>query len=157
MAKKKADDQPLMERVRALFEDSGLSLVELGRLMGYAEETARQSAWQFMKTSDPRLSMVRKFAAALGIPLGSLTTKGVRMTRKLETELTEVGCAMDAAMFRELVAERHAAMHPVWTEDELTCHPDEAKAFCGAIRNEVDAQVPDHIILRTLLNVRKAG
>lgn len=38
--------------------------------MGYSAETARKSAWQFIsKTSDPRLSMLRKFADAAGVPI----------------------------------------------------------------------------------------
>lgn len=78
------------------------------------------------------------------------------MARKLETELREYGCAMDAKMFRDLVVERHSAMHPSWTEDDLVCHPDEAKVFCQTIRVEVGAEVPDYVILRTLLNARKA-
>ena len=50
-----------------------MSLDELGRKMGYPEESARKSAWQFIqKTNDPRLSMLRKFAAAVGVPVKSL-------------------------------------------------------------------------------------
>lgn len=62
-----------MVKVRARFEKSGLSLHDLGLKMGYPAETARQSAWQFMKTSDPRISMLRRFAKALGIGLEELT------------------------------------------------------------------------------------
>lgn len=157
MAKKeKGKDEPAMAKARAVFKASGLSLVDLGRRMGYPEETARQSAWQFMKTSDPRVSMLRKFADAMGVPLDELTPKRKRMSRKLETELSDCGCEMDPKMFRDLVAERHVTMHPAWTEDELACHPDEAKEFCGVIRSEVGAIVPDHVILRTLINARKA-
>ena len=77
------------------------------------------------------------------------------MARKLETELRGCGCSMDADMFRDLVVERHTTMHPAWTEDELTCHPDDAKRFCEPVRGEVGSPVPDHVILRTLLNARK--
>jgi transcriptional regulator with XRE-family HTH domain len=60
----------VMERVKILFKNSGLSLDELGQRMGYNEHLARKSAWQFLhKTSDPRLSMVEKFANALSISL----------------------------------------------------------------------------------------
>jgi len=39
----------------------------------YPKETARKSAWQFLnKTNDPRLSMLRKFAAAVGCSVKSL-------------------------------------------------------------------------------------
>jgi len=35
--------------------------------MGYKKKVARKSAWQFLnKTNYPRLSMLRKFAAAVG-------------------------------------------------------------------------------------------
>jgi hypothetical protein len=72
MAKRPGDD-PAMARVRTLFEKSGLSLHDLGLKMGYAEGIARQSAFQFMKSNDPRISMLRRFAKALGIDLVELT------------------------------------------------------------------------------------
>jgi hypothetical protein len=40
--------------------------------MGYPKETARQSAWQFMKTEDPRVSMLKRFAKALGVSVKDL-------------------------------------------------------------------------------------
>jgi transcriptional regulator with XRE-family HTH domain len=62
-----------MARARLLFERSGLSLDELGNRMGYSGETARKSAWQFLhKTTDPRLSMLQRFAEALHVPLVDL-------------------------------------------------------------------------------------
>jgi len=60
-------------RARQLFEESGLTLDELGKRMGYAGDVARKSAWQFLnKTTDPRLSMLRKFAAAVGVHVSDL-------------------------------------------------------------------------------------
>lgn len=62
-----------MANVRARFEKSGLSLHDLGVKMGYPPESARKSAWQFIaKTSDPRASMLRRFADAMGISVKSL-------------------------------------------------------------------------------------
>lgn len=62
-----------MVRVRELFKQSGLTLDDLGQRMGYSGPTARQSAWQFLsKTLDPRLSMLEKFADALGLPIAQL-------------------------------------------------------------------------------------
>jgi transcriptional regulator with XRE-family HTH domain len=75
MAKKQRPDDPSMTKVRALFKASGLSLAELGRKMSYADETARQSAWQFLKTTDPHVSMLRRFAEAMGIAVGKLLEK----------------------------------------------------------------------------------
>jgi hypothetical protein len=41
--------------------------------VGYKGEAARKSAWQFLdKTTDPRLSMLRCFAKAMGVPVESL-------------------------------------------------------------------------------------
>jgi hypothetical protein len=71
MANAAAD--PVMKKVRALFEKSGLSLHELGLRMDYPERSARKSAWQFIqKTDDPRLSMLRRFAKAMGVDLKEL-------------------------------------------------------------------------------------
>jgi transcriptional regulator with XRE-family HTH domain len=62
-----------MARVRAAFEGSGLTLDELGQRMGYTGDVARKSVWQFLnKTADPRLSMLRKFAAAVGVSMVDL-------------------------------------------------------------------------------------
>jgi transcriptional regulator with XRE-family HTH domain len=62
---------PVMQRVRTAFTESGLSLDELGKRMGSDGETAKKYAWQFLnKVDDPRVSTLRKFADAVGIPLG---------------------------------------------------------------------------------------
>lgn len=66
-------EDAVMERVRARFEKSGLTLHDLGLKMGYPEESARKSAWQFIaKTGDPRLSMLNRFAKALGVQVKDL-------------------------------------------------------------------------------------
>lgn len=59
-----------MLRARELFAASGLTLDEIGTKMGYEGDVARKSAWQFLnKTSDPRLSMLRRFAMAVGVSI----------------------------------------------------------------------------------------
>jgi hypothetical protein len=64
---------PVMARCRAAFEKSRKSLDEVGRAMGYGAEVARQSTWQFLnRTRDPRLSMLRRFARAVGVKLQDL-------------------------------------------------------------------------------------
>lgn len=69
---KQAED-PVMLRVRTLYEKSTLTLDELGIRMGYAGDTARSSAWQFIRrTKDPRASMLRKFADAIGVRMRDL-------------------------------------------------------------------------------------
>jgi transcriptional regulator with XRE-family HTH domain len=62
-----------MERARQIFKNSGLSFDELGQRMGYSGNTARKSAWQFLrKTSNPRLKMLERFAEALNVSLADL-------------------------------------------------------------------------------------
>ena len=64
---------PFIARLREAFTASGLTLDQLGVKMGYEGDVARKSAWQFLnKTTDPRLSMLRRFADARGIPLEEL-------------------------------------------------------------------------------------
>src|SRR5438552_15269629 len=50
-----------------------LLLLEVSRfLLGYPADTARQSVFQFMKTGDPRLSVLRRFAQAMGLRVREL-------------------------------------------------------------------------------------
>lgn len=66
-------EDPAIEKMRQAFTKSGLSLDEVGRRMGYEGDTARKATWQLLnKTNDPRLSMVRKFAEAVGVPVRNL-------------------------------------------------------------------------------------
>lgn len=103
------------------------------------------------------MSILRKFAAALGVSLDELTPRGKRMSRKLDVELESCGCWLSPSAFRELLEVQKDATSPNWTPDDLTCHPDEAKAFCELIRCEAACpQLPDYLILRTLLNIRKS-
>lgn len=79
------------------------------------------------------------------------------MARKLKDELKEHGCTMDPAVFRTMLEEKKAAMSPDWSFDDLVCRPDHAKRFCELIRAEPSCQqLPDFLILRTLMNVRKS-
>ena len=60
----------VMVKLKQIFDSSGLSLEQLGQQMGYEEGTARRAAWQFLnKTNDPRLSMLIRFAEAVGVEL----------------------------------------------------------------------------------------
>jgi transcriptional regulator with XRE-family HTH domain len=71
MGKSRQDD-PVMATVRERFAKSGLTQQELGERMGYAPSTARQSVSQFLKSGDPQIGMLRRFAHALGISVKSL-------------------------------------------------------------------------------------
>lgn len=74
MAKAAAQDAS-MAQVLSKFEASGLSLQALGVAMGFPEETARQAAFQALKAGDPRISTLRRFAKALGIPIEELVSE----------------------------------------------------------------------------------
>jgi len=71
MGKQKVED-PAMASVRERFAKSGLTQQELGERMGYAPASARQAVSQFLKSGDPQISMLRRFAKAIGISLKSL-------------------------------------------------------------------------------------
>lgn len=64
--KKKIDTKPIMAEIKAVFDESGMSMQSLGEAMGYKSTTARQAVSQFFKSTDPRISMVLKFANATG-------------------------------------------------------------------------------------------
>lgn len=62
-----------MRKAVTIFAASGKSLDQLGTDMGYKGEVARKAAWQFLnKTADPRLSMLRRFAKAMGVAIADL-------------------------------------------------------------------------------------
>lgn len=65
-------NDPVMETVRQRAEATGMSLQELGEKMGYAPSTARQAVHQFLKSGDPQISMLRRFAEAVGIKIETL-------------------------------------------------------------------------------------
>jgi transcriptional regulator with XRE-family HTH domain len=71
MGKERVND-PVMQAVRERFEKSGMTQQELGEKMGYAPETARQAVSQFLKSGDPQVSMLRRFAKAVGCSVKSL-------------------------------------------------------------------------------------
>jgi len=73
MPKTKKKEDPAMPAVRKAYMASKLSLDQLGQKMGYTGDMARKAAWQFLnKTSDPRLSMLRRFAKAMGVNVKDL-------------------------------------------------------------------------------------
>jgi transcriptional regulator with XRE-family HTH domain len=68
MADKPTD--PAILKARELFAESGKTLDEVGLAMGFGPDVARKSVWQLLnKIDDPKLSTLRKFAAAMGVPM----------------------------------------------------------------------------------------
>jgi len=80
-------DDPAMKKVTELYERSGKTLDELGQAMGYAPDVARKSAWQFLKrTGDPRISMLRRFAKAVGISIQELVAETDDKSKRRKTD-----------------------------------------------------------------------
>lgn len=64
---------PAIVRVRELFAASGKTLEEVGVAMGFDPAFARKSVWQLLnKIDDPKVSTLRKFADAIGVPMSDL-------------------------------------------------------------------------------------
>jgi transcriptional regulator with XRE-family HTH domain len=68
----KDTEDPTMPRIRDWLEKSGKTLHELGVAMGFPESQARKAVWQFLRSKDPRIGTLRKFAAAVNMPLSEL-------------------------------------------------------------------------------------
>jgi transcriptional regulator with XRE-family HTH domain len=69
------NDDPAMAKVRTLWEEkqaAGWTQQRLGEAMGYKADTARKSVSQFLKSRDPHISVLRRFASALGISIATL-------------------------------------------------------------------------------------
>jgi transcriptional regulator with XRE-family HTH domain len=77
-------EDPAMVKVREWMESRGpkVSLQELGERMGFPAESARKSAWQFLRCKVPRLDTLRRFAAASGVPIEELVAEPKRTARK---------------------------------------------------------------------------
>lgn len=65
-------EDPVMEKVRRMVEESEMSRQEIGEKMGYGPNVARQAMSQFLKRGNPRIDRLRKFAKAMGVALSSL-------------------------------------------------------------------------------------
>ena len=71
MSKEKPEDLS-MSRVRAWIEKHKPTLQALGVKMGFDETQARQAAFQFLKSKDPHISTLRRFAKAAGVAVEEL-------------------------------------------------------------------------------------
>ena len=61
-----------MKAVRERVERSGQTYQQIGEKMGYSPPSARQAVSQFLRSGDPQVGMLRRFAAAMGISLLTL-------------------------------------------------------------------------------------
>ena len=85
-----------------------------------------------------------------------LKSRGRR--RVLKKELLNAGCYADPDTFKELVVDLMNQSFGEQTVDELVCQPREARMLCNAVREKAECnELPDDLILGTLMNVRKAA
>jgi len=56
----------ILKKAKLLAVKSGKTYHEIGILMGYPQESARQSVWQFLRGTNPSVAMVKRFATAIG-------------------------------------------------------------------------------------------
>ena len=71
MGKERIED-PVMEAVRQRVNQSGMTYQQIGERMGYPPTSAKQAVSQFLKSGDPQISMLRRFADAMGISVLTL-------------------------------------------------------------------------------------
>jgi hypothetical protein len=66
---------PVMAKIREIWtakQSAGWTLGRLGEAMGYEPDQAKQAAHQFLRGRDPRVSSVKRFAAAVGVSPATL-------------------------------------------------------------------------------------
>lgn len=73
----------------------------------------------------------------------------------LEKELALYDARSDANEFNDTLQEMYFALFPSLPVERLLYCPDDEKAFCKAIRARCGRKLPDEMILRRLLNLRK--
>lgn len=73
----------------------------------------------------------------------------------VETTLQKFGCQLPRHEFYSQVEEVRVSLFSRWTQDELVCHPHDAMKFCASVRACLNANLPDDLILKAVLNARK--
>jgi transcriptional regulator with XRE-family HTH domain len=74
-APKEQPDDPAMAKVRAIWaekQEAGWTQQKLGEAMGYGVDSARKSISQFLRSKDPQISMLRRFAKAVKVSLATI-------------------------------------------------------------------------------------
>ena len=73
----------------------------------------------------------------------------------LAAELKLYGIAYNPDDFNRLLTDIRIAMAPTMSIEDFVCHLDDAKQFCNAVRSRIGGPLPDWVICRRLLNLRK--
>lgn len=75
---------------------------------------------------------------------------------RLATELIAYGCSETPQAFRELLIATLLNEFPERSIDSLVCRPPDALTYCNKIRKAISSNPPDVVILKTLMNIRRA-
>lgn len=81
------------------------------------------------------------------------------MAQRIEPQLKEYGCDMSSSQFQAFV-DAMWIEHTDWkTVDQMLLHPTQAIAYCNVVRQQGRefADIPEHLILGSLVQYRKAG
>lgn len=77
---------------------------------------------------------------------------------RLEKQLQACGYSGDPEVFRSLLPELLGQLFPGATDEDVLCSPREkAIPYCEAVRARCACGLSDTLILKTLLNTRKAS
>lgn len=101
------------------------------------------------------LDMVRLYGSLEGRLAWADRARRPSVRLNYDAELRAAGCSLSREQFYELVERTREAIYPEWTPDDLACHPHEALRFCEIVRSKAQAPVPDHLIMKAMLNYRK--
>jgi hypothetical protein len=75
---------------------------------------------------------------------------------RLATRLLQFGYHGDAEAFKDLVHEQFRRLFPADTDENVLFHPrTKAVPLCDAVRERVGLELPDDVVLSTLVNLRK--
>jgi len=59
--------QTILKKAKGLVAKSGLTYEDVGVKMGCPPESARQSVWQFLNSTNPSIEMFLRFCKAMGV------------------------------------------------------------------------------------------
>lgn len=77
---------------------------------------------------------------------------------RLEKTLKACGFNGDPAEFRSFVRRQFQVLFPQDTDEDVLCSPStKALPLCKAIRQHYRLDFPEAVVLKTLINERKAG
>lgn len=78
--------------------------------------------------------------------------------QRLAEQLKQFHCTADVYTFRRVIEETFNEMFPHTTDEQLLYQPRLAMAFDDEVRRRLRShEVPDEIINRTLINLRKSA